>query len=374
MNIHFFVRTLNEKSGGGSHYNSIAYIRALRKAGHTVQVHVLYDAQDNAFPSDIQPVVHGGLGLSFLGERAYLARLLKEYEPEADIFFLYAVEFAWGGGLYRKRGGTKPVVVYMDAYLASMGMAHPRRAGFAWYRYKRFLWDKTIGLSDAKHVDRFLPCSPYIGEAYKRYGFPEDKFTVLPNIVPPPDAPAPVARGKGDGLRVLYAGRFTYDKGVDLLIGALSEKKFTGALKLVGDGEMRGAIETAAREAGLRVEMPGWIPQRELSAYYDAADIFVHPARWPDPAPRGIVDALHHGLPVVIPDTGGGSWIAGSAGRVFKTGDKESLAGALNPLIDDAAVRARLALAARGEAHKFEQAVVYPQLEGILKSAIAHHA
>ncbi len=368
MNIHFFVRTLNEKSGGGSHYNSIAYVRALRKAGHTVQAHVLYDAQDNAFPSDIQPVVHAGLGLSFLGERAYLARLLKEYERDADIFFLYAVEFAWGGGLYRKRGGTKPVVVYMDAYLASMGVTHPR-AGFIGYRYKRFLWDKTIGLSDAKHVDRFLPCSPYIGEAYKQFGFPKNKFTVLPNIVPPP-ASTVSAKPSGAGPHILYVGRFTHDKGVDLLIDVLAERKFLGTLTLVGDGEMRGEIETAARKTGLCVEMPGWIPQGELGAYYGASDIFVHPARWPDPAPRGIVDALHHGLPVVVPDTGGGSWIAGSAGRVFKTGDKESLKEILYPIIDDAAARTRLAMAARGEAHKFEQAVVYPQLESILTAAI----
>src|SRR3989344_4814175 len=118
MKVHFLVRTLNEATGGGSHYNSIAYIRALRKGGHSVEVHVLYPG-GNAFPVDISPIVHQGFGLGHLGERAYIAKLLRQYESEADIFFLYAVEFAWGGGVYRRTGGRVPVVVYMDSYLTS---------------------------------------------------------------------------------------------------------------------------------------------------------------------------------------------------------------------------------------------------------------
>jgi hypothetical protein len=152
MKIHFFVRTLDEATGGGSHYNSIAYMRALMAAGHTVVAHVMYDVPYNSFPEGITPIVHKGFGLSFLQERKLIAELLKQYENEADIFFLYAVEFAWGGGLYRRTGGKKPVVVFMDAYLSSMRRVKPKNFSLWLYQFKRLPWDKTIGLCRSPHT------------------------------------------------------------------------------------------------------------------------------------------------------------------------------------------------------------------------------
>jgi glycosyltransferase involved in cell wall biosynthesis len=371
MKIHFFVRTLNEKTGGGSHYNSIAYMRALREVGHTVVAHVMYDVDSNAFPPDIQPIVHQGFGLSFLQERTYIAKLLKEYESEADIFFLYAVEFAWGGGLYRKSGRV-PVVVYMDAYLASMRVTHMKSLALKLYQYKRLPWDKLFGLRDAARIDQFLPCSPYIGDAYQKFGFPHERFTVLSNIVPPPEIPTVPPKNQQDIITVVYVGRLIYDKGIDLLIGALTSiKGYTWKLSIVGGGEMERYVQERIQKEHLPITMHGWVSQKEVGRYYAEADFFVHPARWPDPAPRTIVDALYCNLPVVVPDTGGSAWIAGDAGVVFKTGDLTSLTAALNKLVENKDnVRGELAARAKVQAYKFEKATVYPQLESVLKKTI----
>lgn len=372
MQIHFFVRTLDDKTGGGSHYNSIAFIRALREGGHEVVVHVLYDVSYNVFPHDIQPIVHKGFGLSFIGERAYLAKLLKEYEPDADIFFLYAVEFTWGGGLYRRRGGKRAVVVYMDAYLASMRRAHMKSLALKIYQYKRLPWDKTIGLLDAKHIDQFLPCSPYIGEVYQKFGFPRGRFTVQPNIVPPPEMPIHTTEKSPGEINVIYVGRLIYDKGIDLLLSALTSlSSYKWRLSIVGNGEMETYVKEKIKEGNLPVVMHGWVPQKEVGIFYAGADIFVHPARWPDPAPRTIVDALYCNLPVIVPDTGGGSWIAGDAGVVFKTGDLASLTSALKELMENKnTIRRTLAGRAHFQVQKFEKVRVYAQLESILKTTV----
>lgn len=368
MRIHFFVRTLNEVAGGGSHYNSIAYIRALQKNGHTVTTHVFYP-EGNSFPTDLAPIVHKGFGRGHLGERAYLAELLQQYESEADIFFLYAVEFAWGGGLYRRKGGVVPVVVYIDAYLASMRTTQGNNFSMWWYQYKRLLWDKTLGLRDTRFVDRFLPCSPYIGDVYKRYGFPKEHFTLLPNIVP--NIALPRTLRNTTALTVLYVGRLVYIKGVDLAVEAMARvKEFTAKLIIVGDGDMRAHIEKRIADSGVNVEMAGWIPEKEVGHYYERADIFLHPARWPDPAPRTIVGAIQYGLPVVVPDTGGSAWIAGEAGIVYTTGDLEDLTAALRRLLSSTALRASLSAKAPAQAARFEENAVYPQLEKILLSAI----
>lgn len=369
MRIHFFLRSLNDSTGGGSHYNSLAFIRALRAHGHTVVVHVFYD-RGNAFPEDVQPIVHDGFGRGHLGERAYLAELLKESEPEADAYFLYAVEFAWGGGLYRRTGGKVPCVVYMDAYLSSMRRTHPRDLSMWWYQFKRLPWDKTIGLADANHIDQFLPVSGYIGDVYKEFGFPKDRFTILPSIVPPPPE-APLIVKDPSEVRVLYVGRLIYEKGLDLLIDALeSLQQFPWKLVIVGDGPLRGEIEERVRTSGLPIDVKGWVTREEVWQAYHRADIFVHPARWSDPGPRSIVDALWCSLPVIVPDTGGSAWNAGDAGVVFKTGDLKSLTEALRTLLSDTDKRALLSKRAYTQAERFAESAIYPQLEGILLSAI----
>ena len=371
MRIHFFVRTLNDKTGGGSHYNSIAYMRALREAGHIVVVHVLYEGSGNSFPHDIQPIVHQGLRRSFLNERRYLSNLLKEYEDESDIFFLYAVEFTWGGGLYRRTGGKKPVVVYMDAYLASMRVTNAPTWKMKWYQWKRLPWDKIVGCVDAAFIDQFLPCSPYIGAFYQQFGFPKDRFTLVPNIVPPPFVPASSEKGIQNEICVIYVGRLIYDKGIDLLIDALqSLREFSWKLSIVGDGDMRDFVERRIREQNLPITLHGWVPQKEVGRFYAEADIFVHPARWPDPAPRTIVDALYCGLPVIVPDTGGSSWIAGEAGLVFKTGDLVTLTEKMRTVLANTDARRALTAHSNAQTKKFEQATVGAHLENILQTTI----
>ena len=369
MRIHFFVRTLNEVTGGGSHYNSLAYMRALRKNGHEVTVHVLYD-RGNAFPEDFEPIVHEGFGTGHLGERALIRKLLEQYQAEADVYFLYAVEFAWGGGYYRRSGGRVPCVVYMDAYLSSMRTTHEQKLSMRWYQYKRLLWDKTIGLKDVQYIDRFLPCSPYIGQMYINFGFPKSKFTVLPNIVP--NTVTPREREEHSPLTVLYVGRLVYVKGIDLAIEAVARlKTLPFKLLIVGDGDMRSDIEKRIQTEQLPVEIVGWVPEKEVNTYFEKADFFLHPARWPDPAPRTIVACTQHALPTIIPDTGGSAWIAGGSGVVYKTGDINELTRNLKAVIESHEMRRELSKQGPLLAKRFEEDVVFPQLVSILSEVIA---
>jgi len=367
MRVHIFVRTLND-GGGGSHTNSIAYIRALREGGHDVVVHVFYH-NGNAIPSDIHPILHTGFGLGHLVERAYLAKLLQQYESEADIYFLYAVEFAWGGGFYRRTGGKVPVVVYMDAYLASMRAVRLQSLSMWLYQYKRLVWDKTIGLLDARYVDRFLPCSPAIGDRYIQFGFPKDRFVVLPNIIPNTAKPQ-LARDTARPI-VLFVGRLTHVKGADLAIEAMARvKEHKATLIIVGDGEERASIEECIAKNGIDARIIGWVPEHEVGRYYENADVYVHSARWPDPAPRTITGALQYGVPVVVPNIGGCPWLAGEAGLVYKAEDVNALAEALNQLLGSKELRAKLSAKAPTLVARFDQKVVYPQLERILLDTI----
>lgn len=369
VKIHFFVLTLHE-GRGGSHHNAIAFIRALTERGHEVTVHAI-DPSDDQPPSDIPLIMHEGGGYGILKAKKYLARLLKEFEPHADLFFLYGTDLTWGAGEYRVEG-KKPVVVYLDTYLTSMGLMHDdassRMSRFKYF-IKRYIWDKSFGLSLTHHVDQFLAVSPYIQEIYIHFGFPKEKCAVIPNFFDLPIEVPP--RGQAGTVNLLYTGRFTHDKGTDLLLEALAcITELPWRLRMVGDGPQRDLCRSMIEKYtfGSRVEMIHWIDPQALQQEYARADIFVHPARWPEPFGRTVAEAMSMGLPVIVPEQGGAAWIAGDAGTTFQNGSKKELQKAIERLTVDATLRMRLGQKGRERVQTFSKDVVIPQLESVLRT------
>lgn len=138
-------------------------------------------------------------------------------------------------------------------------------------------------------------------------------------------------------LRLLFVGRLVERKGVEVLVRALPRvlEEREAVLTVVGQGERRDAIRTAARRAGVedRVELTGFVPREELSRRYAWCDIFVLPAvvdRKGDTEGLGVVllEALRHARPVVASEVGGIPDIVeeGRTGWLVRPGDPGELA------------------------------------------------
>jgi glycosyltransferase involved in cell wall biosynthesis len=100
-------------------------------------------------------------------------------------------------------------------------------------------------------------------------------------------APMPVATdlfspdGNGRGDRLLFVGRLNRQKGVEILLHALSRMTDpTPGLDIVGDGEDRESLQRLAAGLGLaeRVTWHGALPQDELAAFYRRAIALVVPS------------------------------------------------------------------------------------------------
>jgi glycosyltransferase involved in cell wall biosynthesis len=96
----------------------------------------------------------------------------------------------------------------------------------------------------------------------------------------PKVAPMPVETGiftpPADGVRtdrLLFVGRLTRQKGVDLVLRALALLPSTVSLDIVGDGDERSALEALATELGvsMRVRWHGAQPGDALPAFYRRA-------------------------------------------------------------------------------------------------------
>ena len=126
----------------------------------------------------------------------------------------------------------------------------------------------------------------------------------------------------GEAL-LLYAGRLSSEKRVDLLAPALARMRRPAVLAVAGAGAARGRLVRAAGRLGVdgRLRMLGHVASRgELAALMATADCFVHP----NPAePFGLapLEALAAGCRVVAPDAAGTAETLGGRGAVLVAPD-----------------------------------------------------
>ncbi|MGH7678153.1 MAG: glycosyltransferase [Gemmatimonadaceae bacterium] len=139
-----------------------------------------------------------------------------------------------------------------------------------------------------------------------------DEAQSLVSAPHPVVAPMPVATDlfSPGGTRakdtLLFVGRLTKQKGVDLLLYALAKLPASVTLDIVGEGAERAPLEHLARELGLaqRVRWHGVLPHSGLVRFYRAASMLVVPS-----ADEGLglvaAEAMLCETPVVAFESGG---------------------------------------------------------------------
>lgn len=184
---------------------------------------------------------------------------------------------------------------------------------------------------------------------------PQDRVVLIDNGVPVDAAPEPTA-GREDGHeppRVLYVGLLTPRKGVlDLLEASrlLRGRGVAHELWLLGGTPDEGGTAEAEVRAGLddEVRLLGSRPRAEMPAAYAGADILCLPSWW-EAMPLSVLEAMAAGLPVVATDVGdvARAVVDGRTGYVVPPRNPEKLAAALQSLIEDPDLRARMGAAGR---------------------------
>jgi glycosyltransferase involved in cell wall biosynthesis len=152
---------------------------------------------------------------------------------------------------------------------------------------------------------------------------------------------------------VLYAAKFQPRKRpADLLKAAalLEGEGLSFKLVMAGSGELEEDLRALAASLGLKnVSFPGFVNQSALPGLYAACDVFVLPSE-NEPWGLAVNEAMCAGLPVVASEEIGcvdDLVRDGVNGHIFQAGDIEALAGALQPLLRSADLRARMGVASK---------------------------
>ncbi|MCF7220936.1 glycosyltransferase [Marilutibacter chinensis] len=170
---------------------------------------------------------------------------------------------------------------------------------------------------------------------------------------------SPWRPGTRDTRTVLAVGRLDPVKGFDTLIGAIALLARRGVevdCRLVGNGPLSDALQRQAAALGVahRIVFTGAQPQELIRAWMNSATVFALPSQVAadgnrDGIPVALMEAMASGCPVISTRVSGIPELIenGANGLLVEPGDPEALADAIQRLVEDEALGARLALQAR---------------------------
>jgi glycosyltransferase involved in cell wall biosynthesis len=267
-----------------------------------------------------------------------LKRVLKELRPAAILLLGYSPRFYRQALLQARRLGC-PLLFRAET------TDHAQKRG----RWRSWLRDRLLKVLYHR-CSRLL----YIGERsrqhYLRLGCPESKLVFSPYCVD--TAPfrftesdreryrGPIRQALDiapDQKAVLFSGKLSARKGVDLLIQAVQRLPESLRREVVvvflGSGEMQYELERlAGTNCRVAVRFTGFQNQSRLSAYYHAADLLALPSLHSETWGLVVNEALYHGVPAVVSDQVGCApdlVIPGQTGEVYRSESVEELAAAL---------------------------------------------
>ncbi len=211
---------------------------------------------------------------------------------------------------------------YRDSSLASISAV----ASIALHRRRR-TWTGS--------VDRFVAMTGFGKSLFAAAGLPSDRIVVKPHFV---SDPGPRPSPPSTSNTVLYAGRLSGEKGIDVLIDAWEMARPRGLeLVLLGDGPLRSRL--AAREVD-GVSILGGVTVESVRRRMHEARTLVFPSIWYETFGLVIVEALSSGTPTVVSDLGGMPELVSSLGPSWLVAPASvpGWATALAGLADDALV------------------------------------
>ena len=176
-------------------------------------------------------------------------------------------------------------------------------------------------LGTYKYIDTIICCSEFLKEKMDTNPLFKDKTVAIHNFIDKIDCPK---CEKED--YILYFGRYSKEKGVNLLMEA-SDVNFICA----GKGELEDEINNAPNITNL-----GFKSGYELRELIAKAKCSVYPSIWYENCPYSVMESIMLGTPVIGADIGGLPELIenGKTGFLFESGNIDEMKKAIEKLQD----------------------------------------
>jgi glycosyltransferase involved in cell wall biosynthesis len=248
----------------------------------------------------------------------------------------------------------------------------------------KFLFDVSIGRQVLSRAAGLLAVSEAERAQLQAMRVPDERIAVIPNPSDLAEFQTPIERGTfrrkshlGDGELVMFLGKLTPRKRLDVLARAFADLNRPGArLVVVGNdmgygAELRRLIETL--QIGDRTVLTGLLTGRDRLEALADADVVVYPSK---DEIFGLVpiEAILCCAPVVVADDSGCGEVIGrvGGGKVVPQGSVADLAQAIKAILDSPeAWRSKAKDAATRVREWYAAGPVCDQLEAVYADVIA---
>lgn len=223
-------------------------------------------------------------------------------------------------------------------------------------------------------IDGYISVSTSV-EAASRPRMHGSRSAIIPTLLPDAqfdaaDTARPAFLPPEDGY-LLFVGVLAPYKGIDVLLEAYQTLRDPPPLVIVGTpyGKTR-----ARYPKGVTVHQN--IAHEQVMAAWRHAGIAVVPSMWHEPLPSVLLEAMLSRKAIVASDVGGIPDCVrdGESAVLVRPGDSPALMEALQRLIDDRALRERLASAAFADAQLYRASRVAAAIAGLYRSLLSSSA
>lgn len=201
---------------------------------------------------------------------------------------------------------------YRGSRMATLPMA----AGIALHR-ARGTWERD--------VEAFVALTGFQQRLLVQAGLPGERVHVKPNFYPGHPVCLP---WRERPAHVVYAGRLSEEKGVDVLVRAWARwGALAPELRILGDGPLRERLEAQARESAAPIRFLGQCSADVAQRQIGEARMVVVPSTCIEGFPMVLRECFALGTPSLVSDLGPLPALVDKAGgAVFHAGDSDDLA------------------------------------------------
>ncbi len=370
---------------GGCAFSCQLLVEGLRSRGIRTDVWAFNGDPSPPVESDMGDTVYFRTSPTLGGLNRLAYRELRKRAPECDIIHVYNTQQLPAAVRYGRQRNKKVTATLnnlapictnpseyvegecancrpLDSLACAMRRPGPlRMRAFMPYHWLQFIWLHRR----SRRADGYIALSEATRQCYLDAGYDTVRIRLIPNMYDPQLRTDPsLSTNVGRNKVILYVGRLEPEKGLQVLIKAFALLTEGSVLYIVGKGSYEPQLKQMVSDMGLegKVIFTGFMEKEEIGRYYDMADVFVHPALWPEPFPRTILEALSHRLPMLVSDSGSSAAILGKAALSFTNGDESDLAKRLQLLLDDEMLRRLTAQAGEEVLRRYHPDTVMAQI------------
>ena len=273
----------------------------------------------------------------FLG--AFVARKLMK-KHDVMCFWSMMITYASGAPFLLKCFGLHkniPILLTLQEGDSPQYIKHGR------FGFINLSWRIALRFADQVQV-----ISSYLADMARQYGY-KGKISIVPNGANSKnfqtDSKSKISKQK----TIITTSRLVHKNGVDILIDAIAKvRELIPDIQcwVLGDGEEKNNLALRVTRYALQdnVKFFGTIPYEKIAEYLAQADIFVRPSR-SEGLGTAFLDAMAAGVPIIGTPVGGIPDFLkdGETGLFVRPDDADDLAGKIEHLMKDGALRVLLA-------------------------------